>query len=84
VLENAQGKIIRIDYFDENAERALIAEAIEEFGVKINILHGRIEFIKKKPVGVLYISLNGDPDNTRDALKFIRDNAGKTEVIRDA
>ena len=84
VLENAQGKIIRIDYFDENAERALIAEAIEEFGVRINILHGRIEFIKKKPVGVLYISVNGEPVQTRDALKYIKENSGKMEVIRDA
>jgi D-methionine transport system ATP-binding protein len=84
VLENADGKIVRIDYFDENAERALIAEAIEEFGVKINILHGRIEYIKKKPVGVLYISVNGEPAQTREALKFIRESAGKTEVLRDA
>ncbi|MCR5719874.1 MAG: methionine ABC transporter ATP-binding protein, partial [Lachnospiraceae bacterium] len=84
VLENAEGKIIRIDYFDDNAERALIADAIETFGVKINILHGRIEFIKKKPVGVLYISVNGETDQTRDAIRFIRENAGRMEVIRDA
>ena len=84
VLENAEGKIIRIDYFDDNAERALIAEAIESFGVKINILHGRIEFIKKKPVGVLYISVSGETDQTRDAIRYIKENAGKMEVIRDA
>ncbi len=84
VLENAKGTVIRVEYYNENAERALIAEAIRKFDVKINILHGKIEFIKKQPLGVLYICVDGTEEQKRDALEFIKDNAGKTEVLSDA
>lgn len=84
VLENAKGTVIRVEYYNENAERALIAEAIERYDVKINILHGKIEFIKKKPLGVLYICIDGDEENKAKAIEFINDNAGRTEVLRNA
>ena len=84
VLENAKGTVIRVEYYNENAERALIAEAIKKFDVKINILHGKIEFIKKKPLGVLYICVDGTDEAKKDALEFIKDNAGRTEVLRYA
>ena len=84
VLENAKGTVIRVEYYNENAERALIAEAIRKYGVKINILHGKIEFIKKQPLGVLYICVDGTEEQTKDALEFIKENAGRTEVLRDA
>ena len=84
VLENAKGTVIRVEYYNENAERALIAEAIERYDVKINILHGKIEFIKKKPLGVLYSCIDGDEENKAKAIEFINDNAGRTEVLRNA
>lgn len=83
VLEHTKGKIVRIDYYDENAENAIIAGVVEQYGVRVNILHGRIEFIDSKPFGVLYISVDGDYSQIKDALKYISDNAGKMEVIRD-
>ncbi|MBP5623272.1 MAG: ATP-binding cassette domain-containing protein [Lachnospiraceae bacterium] len=84
VLNEVPGKIIRIDYYNETAERALINETIEKFGVKINILHGKIDFIKNRPLGVLFVSVDGDPARTREAYKFIKDNSARTEVLRDA
>ncbi len=84
VLEHVKGKIVRIDYFEENAERALITDVVEKYGVTVNILHGQIEFIHEKPLGILYISVDGDTDQVRDALKYIDQSAGKMEVIQRA
>lgn len=83
ILDNVGGTLIRIDYFDENAEKALIDYVIRAFDVKVNILHGKIEFIKEKPLGVLYISLSGDTESVRAAIDYIKENAGRSEEIRN-
>ena len=84
IIDNVKGTIVRIDYYSENAEKALIGEVIEKFNVKVNILHGKIEFIKKRPLGVLYVSIEGSNDRVEKALKYIEENAGKTEVVKYA
>ncbi len=84
IIDNVKGMIVRIDYYSENAEKALIGEVIEKFYVKVNILHGKIEFIKKRPLGVLYVSIEGSNDRVEKALKYIEENAGKTEVVKYA
>ena len=84
IIDNVKGTIVRIDYYSENAEKALIGEVIEKFYVKVNILHGKIEFIKKRPLGVLYVSIEGSNDRVEKALKYMEENAGKTEVVKYA
>ena len=83
VLEHTKGKVVRIEYSNENAERSLIADVVDRFGVLVNIIHGRIEYIDEKPFGVLYIGVDGEYAQIRDALKYIEKNAGRMEVIRD-
>lgn len=83
VLEHTKGKVVRIEYSNENAERSLIADVVDRFGVLVNIIHGRIEYIDEKPFGVLYIGVDGEYAQIKDALKYIEKNAGRMEVIRD-
>ena len=75
--------MVRLEYYDENAEKSLIADVVDRYGVSVNILHGRIEFINTKPFGVLYISVDGQYVQIKEAMKYIETNAGRVEVVRD-
>ncbi len=83
VLEHVKGRVVKIEYFEEEGERALISDVIQKFDVKLNILHGRIEFIKDKPLGVLIVSIDGDKAETDKAIEYISGKAGRIEVIRN-
>ncbi len=83
VLEHVKGRVVKIEYFEEEGERALISDVIQKFDVKLNILHGRIEFIKDKPLGVLIVSIDGDKAEADKAIEYISGKAGRIEVIRN-
>jgi D-methionine transport system ATP-binding protein len=76
----AAGKLVRLLYFGARAEDATISETASRFGVTLNILHGRIEYVRDKPIGVLIVELNGETSNVEAALAELRQKVAKVEV----
>jgi len=81
ILNGLDGKVIRLTYLGEKATDAVLSETAKEFDVKYNILHGKIEYIGDKPLGILYVNIIGDDEAIDKAVKALEEKVEKLEVI---
>ncbi len=79
--ERMRGKLVKVTYFKDNAERSLISDAIRKFSININIIHGKIEYLKEKPLGILYLDVEGDEDVVNQVIDYLDEIAGRVEVL---
>lgn len=75
------GTLVKVSYFNDNADHSLISDSITRFQVKINIIHGKIEYLKDRPLGILYLDIDGEPETVKQAIDYLNSEAGKVEVI---
>ena len=82
VLDDAKGTILKLVYQGDAAETPVLSQAVRELGVHVNILHGRIEYIGDRPLGVLVVALEGtDAVKTRTVV-FLEGKVARLEVLR--
>ena len=82
VIEKTRGRIFRVVYLGDNAEEPVIAQTARRHDVTVNILHGKIEYIDDRPIGVFFIAINGEEDWVRMAVEFISHKVASIEEIR--
>lgn len=82
ITANVTGKLLRLVYLGAGAEEAILADTIHNHQVQINILHGRIEYIDDRPIGILIVSLNGTDSQVARALEHLRARVARLEEIR--
>lgn len=76
-------RILKIVYNGGHAEEPIISDAAKLFDVDLNILHGKIEYIANKPLGILLVQLAGKPENIKKTEFFLKEKTYKTEVIHE-
>lgn len=81
VVKNTHGLLIKLTFRGSNANTPVISEVSIRFGIQINILVGRIEYIENKPLGVLYINPVGDKETVNKALDYLKEVVRELEVI---
>lgn len=55
--------VLRIIFSGEAAHSPVVATLVQRFGINPNILHGRIDYIAGKPLGIMtLIAENGEPE----------------------
>ena len=82
VLQEQSGTLLRLVFLGARAEDPVLHETSQLYFVQINILHGRIEYIEGRPIGILIISLQGKPENIRSAQEHLHNHVARLEVIR--
>jgi D-methionine transport system ATP-binding protein len=82
LLAQSKGTLIRLVYLGETAEEPILASTARLYSVHINILHGRIEYIGDRPIGILIVALEGEPERIEDALRHLEIQVAKLEVLR--
>lgn len=76
------GTLLKIVYHGGTALDPVLTDAIRTFPVRINILHGRIEYIAGQPLGILLINITADNHgDIVDAIRYFKDKTSNTEVI---
>ena len=80
--KEVRGRILKLSYHAGEAETPLISETAKLFDVGINILHGRIEYINGRPLGILVVSLDGSADQIELATSYIESLTSELEVIQ--
>lgn len=73
--------LLKITYVGANTNLPVISEVSKRFGVYVNILHGKIEYIQGKPVGVLLIKLKGEPGEVEKAKLYLEKEVYKVEPV---
>ncbi|MBV5299292.1 MAG: ATP-binding cassette domain-containing protein [Rhodoferax sp.] len=92
LTQDLRGTLLKILFLGDAAEEPVLSQATLRFGVCVNILHGKIEYINNRPIGLLIALLvdqAGDPTNPSaprpsrlgEAVDFIRSNTACVEVL---
>ncbi|WP_459481254.1 methionine ABC transporter ATP-binding protein [Clostridium saccharoperbutylacetonicum] len=76
-----EGEIIKVYYKGDNSLKPIISDAAKNFDVDISIIHGKIDYIDGRPIGILIISITGHKDEIAKAKIYIKENVIKTERI---
>lgn len=82
--QHLPGQLLKILFIGDSAEQPVLSDAAVKFGVAVNILHGKIEYIGERALGILVVQLSsaGNPDVVAEAVDYIRNRTAKVEVIR--
>ncbi|MCF3942700.1 methionine ABC transporter ATP-binding protein [Oceanobacillus alkalisoli] len=75
------GTVTSLTFIGESAGEPLLAQVIEKFNVKPNILTANIMELKNGIVGNLILHLIGEPEQINASLKFLNEQGVATEEV---
>jgi D-methionine transport system ATP-binding protein len=81
LIKSLKGSIVRIEYIGETATEPVLSRLTTKYNVVFNILHGKIEYIRDLPVGVLYLNISGSDESIREAIEYLKNSTYSVEVI---
>lgn len=73
--------VIRIIFSGDNAHQPVLADIIHRYPVEPNILHGRIDYIGDRPLGVLTLTLRNGEAHVSAIAAHLSSLGLKSEVI---
>ena len=74
---------VRISFVGQMAGQAFISKVSIDYGVFANILFGSIESLQGVPFGSLIVSFTGNSIKIQEAIKFLKENHIKVEVLKE-
>ncbi|MCU7783615.1 virulence-associated ABC transporter ATP-binding protein SfbB [Lelliottia amnigena] len=82
--QHLPGQLLKILFIGDSAEQPVLSEVAVKFGVAVNILHGKIEYIGERALGILVVQLTAqdNPSAVALAVEHIRQRTAQVEVIR--
>lgn len=83
-LSAMDGKLLKISFNPDNAEKPLISMMIKKYNVDASILSGNIERISNSSFGTLFVSINGPDEEIGKAIQYLQQNNVSIEVINSA
>ncbi|WP_041087498.1 methionine ABC transporter ATP-binding protein [Jeotgalibacillus soli] len=84
IVEHCAGTIVKIQFKGAVAGEGVISDMLQQFNVKGNFLHGKIEYIQDIPLGIFIMELQGSSSAVADAISYLEKRTEQVEVIRDA
>jgi len=82
VAINEDEMLLKLTYSGKTASEALIYELIRKFDLKTNIIFGDMSIINTTSIGTLVITCCGKQGNREEALKYIKKQGVKVEVLK--
>jgi D-methionine transport system ATP-binding protein len=73
--------VLRIEFVGQAASQPVIDQLIREFKVHVNILQASIEHLRQVMLGVMILSLIGEPEETQRAIAGLRAKGVLVEII---
>ncbi|HBE79971.1 MAG TPA: methionine ABC transporter ATP-binding protein [Firmicutes bacterium] len=84
LIAEFKGIIFKIIYRGSQAESPILSEAVALFNLKLNILHGKIEYIGGKPLGLLIIGVAAPADTIAALFKYLQESTYSVEVLHES
>jgi len=82
VMSNLAGTLIKITFKGEVAMEGVISDTMQKYKVKGNFLHGSIEYIQERALGIFLMELQGERQEVKQAIAYILKQNAQVEVIR--
>lgn len=84
LLEQCKGMILQLQFRGDLASDPIVSDMLQAHKVSANILHGKVEYIKEKPLGIFIMELLGDLDEMERARRYVEERLQQVEVIQHA
>lgn len=81
ILKDVKGQIIKILFKGAVAGEGVISDTMQRFNVKGNFLHGTIEYIQERPLGIFIMELQGDEAAVNEAKSYMEQRGAIVEVV---
>lgn len=80
--EALQGTLLKILFIGDSAEQPVLSDVAVRYGVSVNILHGKIEYIGNRALGILVVLLTHPTDSEQlaGAIHYVHRTA-RVEVL---
>jgi D-methionine transport system ATP-binding protein len=73
--------LLRLWFMPNTATQPVIAQLINQFGLRINILQGNLEYIKKHAMGIMVLAIDGDKNQLQAGIDYLKHVGVNPEVI---
>lgn len=81
ILRNVNGQILKLLFRGDVAGQGVISEAVRQFELSANFLHGSIDYIQERPLGLFLLEVQGHEENIERAKQYFRERAVQVEVM---
>lgn len=81
VLADLTGTLIKVTFIGNVAMEGVISDTMQKFAVKGNFLHGSIEYIQERALGIFLMELQGHASEIGKAVAYMAAQQAKVEVI---
>lgn len=81
ILKEVKGQVIKILFKGDVAGEGVISDTMQRFNVKGNFLHGTIEYIQERPLGIFIMELQGETAAVNEAKHYMEQRGALVEVI---
>lgn len=82
VVSSLVGTMIKVTFKGAVAMEGVISDTMQKYKVRGNFLHGSIEYIQERALGIFLMELQGDPQEIKRAIAYIAEQNAQVEVIR--
>jgi len=83
ILKACTGRIVKVLFRGNMAGEGIISDTVQQFDVRGNFLHGSIEYIQERPLGLFLMEIQGHPDNIMRAITYMEGRGAQVEVIQN-
>jgi len=80
-LRLVKGTLVKLLFKGEVAGEGLVSETLKKFQINGNFLHGSIEYIQERPLGIFIMELTGDHEEINKAIHYIEHRNAEVEVL---
>lgn len=84
IRHSISGPVVKLTYLGERAAEAVLSQTAADYNVRYNILHGKIEYIGTRPLGILYVNITGDSSDVEQTIHKLAERTYRTEVVYHA
>ncbi|MFC4354060.1 methionine ABC transporter ATP-binding protein [Chryseomicrobium palamuruense] len=81
ILRDVQGQILKLLFKGDVASQGVIADTVRKFELAANFLHGSIDYIQEKPLGVFLLEVQGREEDIERAKQYFLERDVEVEVL---
>lgn len=82
-LRLLKGTLVKLLFRGEVAGEGVVSETLKKFQINGNFLHGSIEYIQERPLGIFIMELTGDKEEINKAIHYIEHRNAEVEVLNN-
>mgnify|MGYP003424484303 CR=1 FL=1 len=82
ILNEVNGEIVKIIFKGDIAGEGIISDMLQRYAIQGNFLHGTIEYIQERPLGIFIMELLGEKQLVATAKNYLLERGTIVEVIR--